>query len=72
LAFLIVLKERMLLLVALVMWSTLHDDQRARIVPLIPGGSEGKRGHGTDNPRFINALLWMARLEEVGRDATTA
>jgi len=28
---------------------------------LIPGGSEGKRGPRTDNRRFINALLWMAR-----------
>ena len=39
----------------------LRDDQWARILPLIPGGSEGKRGPRTDNRRFINALLWMAR-----------
>ncbi len=39
----------------------LRDDQRGRILPLIPGGSEGKRGPRTDNRRFINALLWMAR-----------
>ena len=40
---------------------SLCDDQWARILPLIPGGSEGKRGPRTDNRRFINALLWMAR-----------
>jgi transposase len=39
----------------------LRDDQWARILPLIPGGSEGKRGPRTDNRRFIHALLWMAR-----------
>jgi transposase len=39
----------------------LRDDQWARILPLIPGGSEGKRGPRTDNRGFINALLWMAR-----------
>ena len=39
----------------------LRDDQWARILPLISGGSEGKRGPRTDNRRFINALLWMAR-----------
>lgn len=39
----------------------LRDDQWVRILPLIPGGSAGKRGPRTDNRRFINALLWMAR-----------
>lgn len=39
----------------------LRDDQWGRISPLIPGGSEGKRGPRTDNRRFINALIWMAR-----------
>jgi len=39
----------------------LRDRQWARILPLIPGGSEGKHGPRTDNRRFINALLWMAR-----------
>ena len=39
----------------------LRDDQWGRISPLILGGSEGKRGPRTDNRRFINALLWMAR-----------
>jgi transposase len=38
-----------------------HDDQRARILPLILGGRDGRRGLRTDNRRFINALLWMAR-----------
>ncbi len=38
-----------------------RDDQWVRILPLIPGGREGKRGPRTDNRRFIDALLWMAR-----------
>ena len=46
----------------------LRDDQWARILPLIPGGSEGKRGPRTDNRRFINALLWMARSGARWRD----
>jgi transposase len=39
----------------------LRDHQWARILPLVPGGSEGKRGPRTDNRRCINALLWRAR-----------
>lgn len=39
----------------------LRDDQWARVEPLIPGGSKGKRGPRSQNRRFVNALLWMAR-----------
>ena len=39
----------------------LGDDHWMRILPLIPGGRAGKRGPRTNNRRFINALLWMAR-----------
>ncbi len=39
----------------------LRDDQWARLAPLMPGGTKGKRGPRTDNRRFLNALLWMAR-----------
>lgn len=46
----------------------LRDDQWIRIVGLIPGGSEGKRGPRTDNRRFIKALLWMARSGARWRD----
>lgn len=46
----------------------LRDDQWVRNLPLIPGGSEGKRGPRTDNRRFMNALLWMARSGAGWRD----
>lgn len=39
----------------------LRDDQWAQILPLIPGGRAGKHWPRTDNQRFINVLLWMAR-----------
>jgi transposase len=39
----------------------LTDEQWARIAPLMPGGCKGKRGPRTNNRRFIDALLWMAR-----------
>jgi transposase len=35
---------------------------------LVPGGSKGKRGPRTDNRRFLNALLWMARSGSRWRD----
>ncbi len=47
---------------------TLRDDQWERIRPLVPGGGKGKRGPRTDNRRFINALLWMARSGGRWRD----
>ena len=39
----------------------LRDDQFDRLKVLVPGGCKGKRGPRTDNRRFLNALLWMAR-----------
>ena len=39
----------------------LRDDQWERIRNFVPGGTKGKRGPRTDNRRFLNALLWMAR-----------
>jgi transposase len=34
----------------------------------VPGGRKGKRGPRTDNRRFLNALLWMARSGGPWRD----
>jgi transposase len=34
----------------------------------LPGGRKGKRGHRTNNRRFLNALLWMARSGSRWRD----
>ena len=34
----------------------------------MPGGRKGKRGPRTDNRRFLNALLWMARSGGCVRD----
>lgn len=39
----------------------LTDAQWSRLAPLMPGGCRGKRGPRTDNRRFMNAVLWMAR-----------
>ena len=39
----------------------LTDEQWARIAPLMPGGCKGKRGPRTNNRRFMEAVLWMAR-----------
>lgn len=46
----------------------LWDDQWERLKPLVPGGGKGKRGPRTDNRRFLNALLWMARSGGRWRD----
>ena len=46
----------------------LRDDQWERIEALIPGGRKGKRGPRSDNRRFIDALLWMARSGARWRD----
>ena len=35
---------------------------------LCPGGTKGKRGPRTDNRRFLDALLWMARSGGRWRD----
>jgi len=46
----------------------LRDDQFERLVEFVPGGRKGRRGPRTDNRRFLNALLWMARSGARWRD----
>jgi transposase len=46
----------------------LRDDQWERLKEFVPGGRKGKRGPRTDNRRFLNALLWMARSGAPWRD----
>jgi transposase len=46
----------------------LRDDQWERLKDFIPGGSKGKRGPRSDNRRFLNALLWIARSGGRWRD----
>ncbi|WP_339158602.1 IS5 family transposase [Methylobacterium bullatum] len=46
----------------------LRDDQWERIKDFVPGGTRGKRGPRTDNRRFLDALLWMARSGGRWRD----
>ena len=46
----------------------LRDDQWERLEAFVPGGRKGKRGPRTDNRRFLNALLWMARSGGRWRD----
>ena len=46
----------------------LRDDQWERLKGFVPGGRKGKRGPRTDNRRFLNALLWMARSGRRWRD----
>ncbi len=46
----------------------LRDDQWERLKEFVPGGRKGKRGPRTDNGRFLNALLWMARSGARWRD----
>jgi transposase len=46
----------------------LRDDQWERLKEFVPGGRKGKRGPRTDNRRFLNALLWMARSGARWRD----
>ena len=41
--------------------AALRDDQWERLEAFVPGGRKGKRSPRTDNRRFLNALLWMAR-----------
>lgn len=38
----------------------LRDDQRERIKGSVPGGTKGKRGHRTDNRKFLDAQMWMS------------
>ncbi|WP_316214217.1 IS5 family transposase [Bradyrhizobium sp. SZCCHNR2032] len=46
----------------------LRDDQWERVRGFVPGGTKGKRGPRTDNRRFLDALLWMARSGGRWRD----
>ena len=46
----------------------LRDDQWERLKGHMPGGTRGKRGPRTDNRRFLDALLWMARSGGRWRD----
>ena len=46
----------------------LRDDQWERLKEFVLGGRKGKRGPRTDNRRFLNALLWMARSGGRWRD----
>jgi transposase len=46
----------------------LRDDQWERIKDFVPGGRKGQRGPRTDNRKFLNALLWMARSGGRWRD----
>jgi transposase len=46
----------------------LRDDQWERIKAFVPGGTKGRRGPRTDNRKFLNALLWMARSGGRWRD----
>ncbi|WP_156938253.1 transposase, partial [Mesorhizobium sp. WSM3626] len=46
----------------------LREDQWERIKGFVPGGTKGKRGPRTDNRKFLDALLWMARSGGRWRD----
>ena len=46
----------------------LRDDQWERLKDFVPGGRKGRRGPRSDNRRFLNALLWMARSGARWRD----
>src|SRR5690606_22775112 len=46
----------------------LRDDQWERIKGFVPGGTKGKRGPRTNNRRFLDALLWLARSGGRWRD----
>lgn len=46
----------------------LRNDQWERIKGFVPGGTRGKRGPRTDNRKFLDALLWMARSGGRWRD----
>src|SRR6516162_11013424 len=45
-----------------------RDHQWERLKEFVSGGRKGKRGPRSDNRRFLNALLWMARSGARWRD----
>ena len=46
----------------------LTDAQWERIESFVPGGRRGRRGPRSNNRRFVNALIWMARSGGRWRD----
>ena len=46
----------------------LTDAQWERIELFVPGGRKGRRGPRSNNRRFVNALIWMARSGGRWRD----
>lgn len=46
----------------------LSDAQWSRLEDFVPGGRRGRRGPRSDNRRFLNALIWMARSGARWRD----
>lgn len=46
----------------------LTDAQWERIEEFVPGGRKGRRGPRSNNRRFVNALIWMARSGGRWRD----
>ncbi len=46
----------------------LSDEQWSRVELFVPGGRKGRRGPRSDNRRFVNALIWMARSGGRWRD----
>ena len=46
----------------------LSNEQWSRIEPFVPGGRKGRRGPRTNNRRFVDALIWMARSGGRWRD----
>lgn len=46
----------------------LTDAQWERVEAFVPGGRKGRRGPRSNNRRFVNALIWMARSGGRWRD----
>ena len=46
----------------------LSAQQWSRIEPFVPGGRKGRRGPRSNNRRFVEALIWMARSGGRWRD----
>ena len=46
----------------------LTDAQWERVEAFVPGGRKGRRGPRSNNRRFVNALVWMARSGGRWRD----
>jgi putative transposase len=46
----------------------LTDEEWGRIEHLLPGRPGDPGGHGEDNRRFVNAVIWLARTGSPWRD----